>query len=411
MKLNSISFTNFRSFEDSTIDFEDDLTVVIGKNGAGKSSVLNAASIALSWFIARLKSNNGTGQYIDELSISNGHHQAKLHYVLDNGKTIDIPNKAVKGINKKYDVDVECLKEWGNNYREQFEATNFHVSVPVYVYYGVRRAVIDIPLRIRDKEYKLLDTYKDSLTGSANFRDFFTWFRNQEDIENQYKSRNQRPDGLSFTRELDTFRQAMELFMPEYSNFHVDRNPLRMMATKDGRKINVAQMSDGEKIYLALIGDLCHRLVLANPTLIDPLQGHGVVLIDEIDLHLHPEWQGEFASRLHDVFPNIQFIISTHSPHVLNRVSPRSIRSLEGGQPQEKSYSYGIPSEIILKDLMGLTSDLPISVQNTIDAIYQALSDKNLDQASSLYQELLQTVPSQPELVRIRKMIERLQSR
>lgn len=338
MKLKSISFTNYRAFEKAEINFESDLTVVIGKNGAGKSSILQASSIALSWFIARLKSNNAVGQYIDELSISNGHHQAKLHYVLSNDSTITIPNKAIKGINKKYDADVECLKSWGNNYRENFEATNFKVSVPVYAFYGVRRAVIDIPLRIRDKEYQLLDTYKDSLTGSANFRDFFTWFRNQEDIENQYKSRNQRADGLSYTRELDTFRHAMEIFMPTYTNFHVDRNPLRMMVTKGNKKMNVAQMSDGEKIYLALIGDLCHRLVLANPTTVDPLQGEGVVLIDEIDLHLHPEWQGEFASRLHDVFPNIQFIITTHSPHVLNRVEPRCIRSLEEGIPQPKTY-------------------------------------------------------------------------
>lgn len=409
MKLKSIEFTNFRSFYRGNISFENDLTVIIGKNGAGKTSVLKAAAIALSWLRARLMSKTANGQYIDPLSITNGHSQSKLHVTLQNTQTIDIPNKAVKGVNKKYELDVEALKEWGNQYREEIERTNYMTSVPVYVYYGVERSVIDIPLRIHGKDYNLLDTYKDSLSGSANFRDFFTWFRNQEDIENQYLVRSSRIDGFCATRELDVFRRAMESFMPEYTNFHVERGPLRMMADKSGIAINVSQMSDGEKIYLALIGDLCHRLVLGNPTLQNPLLGEGVVLIDEIDLHLHPEWQGELASRLNKAFPNVQFIITTHSPHVVNSVPTRCIRILENGMIQENSYGYGLPLNIVLKDVMGLSMELPKEVKKQIDDVYNAIQEGNLENAQDASIALEQMVPEQPELVRIRKILERMQ--
>lgn len=409
MKLKSIEFTNFRSFEQGKINFENDLTIIIGKNGAGKTSVLKATAIALSWLKARLMSKTANGQYIDALSITNGHSQSKLHVTLQNMRTIDIPNKAVKGINKKYELDVDSLKEWGNQYREEIERTNYMTSIPIYVYYGVKRSVIDIPLRIHGKDYNLLDAYKDSLNGSANFRDFFTWFRNQEDIENQYVARSNRVDGFYATRELDAFRRAMACFMPEYTNFHVERGPLRMMAYKLGVAINVAQMSDGEKIYLALIGDLCHRLVLGNPTMQDPLQGEGVVLIDEIDLHLHPEWQGDFASCLNKVFPNVQFIITTHSPHVVNSVPTRCIRSLENGILQENSYGYGLPLNVVLKDVMGLTNELPIEVKRQIDDVYIAIQEGKLKKAQDASNALEQMVPAQPELVRIRKILERMQ--
>lgn len=76
-------------------------------------------------------------------------------------------------------------------------------------------------------------------------------------------------------------------------------------------------MSDGEKCTIALFGDLARRMALANPNKDNPLDGEGIVLIDEIELHLHPLWQRRILNVLKKVFPNIQFIVSTHSPQVL----------------------------------------------------------------------------------------------
>lgn len=410
MKIKNIKYQNYKGLKIDELSFNDNLTVIIGKNGAGKTSVLSSIVVALSWIISRLKSEKGKGLYIEDEAITNGKSHSKIEAKFDCFDSyITIPNESKKGIQRKYTLDIETIKEYTSNKRAEFERTNFKTSIPTFVYYGVRRAVIDIPLRIRSQEYTLLDTYKDCTNGSANFRDFFTWFRNQEDIENEHIVIGEVDN--SITRDLDTFRNALKLFMPEYNNIHIRRNPLRMVVEKEGKNINVNQLSDGEKIYLALIGDLCHRLVLANPTLDNPLQGEGIVLIDEIDLHLHPEWQGSFAKKLPMVFPNIQFIVTTHSPHVLNHIESYLIRKLENDDLTIPDYSYGMPTEIVLKDVMNLSHDLPIEIEEPISEIYLELSKNNLNRSKELCTELENKVPNQPELVRIRKLIERLERR
>ena len=412
MKLKSIRYTNYRGLKTGEISFDDHLTVIVGKNGAGKSSVLSAANIAMSWIVARLKSDKTNGFYIEEDSITNGQMHAQLEADFDVlSSTISIPNKAKKGIQKKFSLCIDAVKEYATAKRNEFEQKNFRTSIPIMVYYGVKRAVIDIPLRINRHDYSLWDAYKDCFNGAANFRDFFCWFRNQEDIENEYKASKRNDDGKSYTRDLDAFRNALKIFMPEYKDIHVRRSPLRMQVSKHGETLDVNQLSDGEKIYLALIGDLCHRLALANPTLADPLQGEGIVLIDEIDLHLHPEWQGSFAARLTEVFPNIQFVITTHSPHVINRVEASAIRILTGADVKDADYSFGLPSEVILKDVMGLTNDQPEKVEKLIARIYEVLQQNNLAEVKPAITELENLAPGHPELTRMYKLAERLERR
>lgn len=407
MRIENIKYVNYRGLETGELSFEKDLTVIIGKNGAGKTSVLSAISIALSWIIARLRSEKQNGQYIDIDSITNPHLHSMIEYKFDEfSGTIAIPNKLKLGISKKFSLSIEPLKEYVSRKRFEFEERNFKTSVPTFVYYGVKRAVVDIPLRIRGKEYTLLDTYKDCLNGAANFRDFFTWFRNQEDLENELRLHSNSTLN-KYTRELDTFRKALSIFLPEYKDIKVRRSPLRMEVTKQGKRVYINQLSDGEKTYLALIGDLCHRLVLANPTIPDPLQGEGIVLIDEIDLHLHPEWQGDFATKLNKVFPNIQFIITTHSPHVISRIEPNKIRILSSNGISDAEYSYGMPISIILEDIMGLSSQMPEDVMATIKNIQDSLNAMDINAAKSGIETLRTLVPEHPELVRFSKIIER----
>lgn len=408
MKLNRIEYTNYRGLKTGTMSFDNNLTVIAGKNGAGKTSVLMAVATAVSWIIARIRAEKGSGSYISEEEITNGYLHSQLTAYFDEfGDGVQIPNRQKKGIAKKYAINIAAIRDYALQKREEIENTNFSTSIPVFAFYGVKRAVLDIPLRIWNKDTNMFDAYGGCLNGAANFRDFFMWFRNQEDIENESRNRN---DGVirDNTRELDTFRRAMAVFMPDYTDIHVRRHPLRMLLNKHGEMLNVAQLSDGEKIYFALIGDLCRRLVLANPTLEDPLLGEGIVMIDELDLHLHPQWQGEIADKLNKVFPNIQFIVTTHSPHVINRIQSSCLRILKNGEILTADYSYGMPSEIVLKDIMGLSNDQPEVVENAFSAIYTAIANGNSDQVMQLYGHLMNEVPEHPELTRVRKLIGRL---
>lgn len=411
MQLQQLTLTHVKHFHRQTLTFDRHLTVIVGENGAGKSTLLEAISILLSWWIARIRADKGLGKYILKEDITNGAFHAQIEGKFDCA-TMSVPNKAVSGVTKQYSIDIEELNQITANYRAQFENTNFKTSIPVFAFYGVQRAVLDVPLKIRSVAYQLLDTYKDSLQGTANFRDFFTWFRNQEDIENEAIAEQRQGTTLQLSEhsELRFIREALLAFMPEYTGVRVSRRPLKMLIQKGTETFDVAQLSDGEKIYFALIGDLAHRLVLANPTMNNPLEGEGIVLIDELDLHLHPKWQSEIAPRLTRVFPNVQFITTTHSPHVLNQIPKECIRRIEGDEIKMVDYSYGLPSEILLRDLMGLQTDIPQEVNNLLSDIYTALRLGNLKTALAYQKELEDSVPQHPDLVRIRKLIERQQS-
>jgi len=407
MKINELRFTNYRGHRTGNIAFENDVTIIVGKNGAGKSSVLQAVVLFLSWIIAKIRSEKGIGWYIDPLSITNGENAAALSANFDCfDEQVIIPSKAKLGMNKRYGLDIEGLRDYVSQIRSRIETTNYQTSIPVFAFYGVKRAVVDIPIRASHKEFGLFDAYTDCLNGSANFRQFFTWFRSQEDYENEQKITLHDPSWQS--RELRAFRAAMSVLMPEYRNIHIRRRPLHMSVEKNGEWLNVAQLSDGEKIYFGLVGDLCQRLSLANPADVNLLDGEGIVLIDEADLHLHPAWQGEIVNRLHQVFPNIQFIITTHSPHVINRAQTRSLRILQDGQVTTAGYSYGIPSIIILKDIMAMEYDEPKEVVDMWDALINAISEKDVQGAKAALQHLQTAVPMYPGLARAHKLIEKL---
>lgn len=98
---------------------------------------------------------------------------------------------------------------------------------------------------------------------------------------------------------------------------------------KGGVLLDIQQLSQGEKAVFTLVGDLARRLSLLNPMLDNPLLGYGIVLIDEIDLHLHPQWQQTIIERLTSTFPNVQFVVTTHSPQILSTVNSRSVRILQ----------------------------------------------------------------------------------
>ncbi|MCP4550772.1 MAG: AAA family ATPase, partial [Bacteroidetes bacterium] len=179
-----------------------------------------------------------------------------------------------------------------------------------------------------------------------DFDDFLTWFRLEEDWENQ----NKLEKGLDFINpSLDVVRNAIRLFFSNISS--TDFSDLKVKrATRNGayhygdprlrrgssltlrannQELKVNQLSAGQKILLLIVSDLAHRLAVANPSKPDPLRGEGVVLIDEIELHLHPQWQREVIPALLRVFPNLQFIITTHSPQVLSNVERDEVFILE----------------------------------------------------------------------------------
>jgi predicted ATP-binding protein involved in virulence len=426
MKVKRLKLTSFRGIGDLTLEFDaDEPTVLIGINGVGKSSILDSIAILLSWLIAPIQFNPESrsrflkyqglvssmererdlakGRYYKEQDIKIGHNQTYNEItILLNSQQVNWSlttdqevRDTVTGIN------LGELEPVTNEIRRQWQVSS-EANLPLAVYYPVNRAVLDITLEIPNKNhFAQIDAYEQGIVGGQiNFGRFFQWFRVLEDVENE--ERRDNPDYRD--RQLEAVRQAISLLMPGFSNLRVRRSPLRMTATKQGQELIIEQLSDGEKCLLAMVGDLARRLAIANPSLRNPLEGEGVVLIDEIELHLHPKWQREIIPALTKTFPNSQFIVTTHSPQVISEVKPNGIYILEatseGIVAKRPESSFGRDSNRILEDLMGVPAR-PQEIKDDLLRLFRLIDKGDLDGARQLRQQIADKIGTdEPEFVR-----------
>jgi predicted ATP-binding protein involved in virulence len=214
-------------------------------------------------------------------------------------------------------------------------------------------------------------------------------------------------------KELKTVSKAIEQFVPEYTSLRVKRVPRpHMLISKGNNSFNLDQLSDGEKNLITLIGDIARRLAIANPNSKDPLKGDGIILIDEIDLHLHPSWQRLMIPGLSKVFPNCQFIITTHSPLVLSHVRPESIFLLinENNELKYSSVleSFGKNADRILEDVLGVDAR-PIEEKKQLHELFRLIQDGEVDKAKVLIEKLRKLIGEDQELVKANVLIKRKQ--
>jgi predicted ATP-binding protein involved in virulence len=182
-----------------------------------------------------------------------------------------------------------------------------------------------------------------------------------------------------------------------------------MEVTKKNKIVTVNQLSDGEKCLIAMLGDLARRMAIANPQKPYPLTGTGVIIIDEIDLHLHPQWQRFVVPKLLEVFPNCQFFISTHSPNIITHVQPESLHFMEQTEMGIKFHlvqeSYGKNVDRILEDLMGLETTRPKEIAEALKDIYEQISHNQLEAAKNKINDLRAKIQDDPELIKAEVII------
>lgn len=423
MKIDTIRLTQFRGAKKLTLKLDRQINVFVGMNGAGKSTILEASAIMLSWMVNRLKSTRGSGRPINKSDIQNSRPFAKLGIECKEYEDRDpLRWSLVKTSYSKHSTEerteLKALNEWVHNLQDYITQYEYRVNLPLFAYYPVNRAVLDIPLRIRSKHtFDLFSAYDESLTSGANFRTFFEWFREREDLENEVRVRSEglgvmKQDGDVYPDpQLEAVRVAISKLMPDFSGLTVRRNPLRMEVTKNGQVLTVNQLSDGEKCLMALVGDIARRLSICNADSKKPLEGRGVIMIDEVDMHLHPKWQAMIVPKLTQVFPNCQFLLSTHSPHVLTHVEPEKIRLLEIKGEEMRAYvpneAYGQTVESILEDLMGLKTTRPKDVAAEFRKLFDAISDNNLDLARNTMHALKENIGDDPDLTKANVLIKR----
>ena len=371
MRLDKISIANMRLVgEDArelNIDPAKNVLILLGDNGFGKTTILDAIATAMAPYSAQFP---GIADYqLSDLDVHINRHGRRARYLTinaefsDNGVTMTSVRYR-KGTQSTPKPNYEQLKQVAIAKKEAILAGEVDVQLPIFAYYGTGRGQFQVPERRRgfQQAFERWDCYKSAINPETDFKRFFGWFDLMEDQER--RDREKLWD-LGYTSPvLQTVRRALDEIVEGYKNPRIETRPLRFIMDridKDGSRheLRIEQLSEGYKIVIAMVADLAARMAEANPKMNDPLNTSGIVLIDEVDLHLHPRWQREILIKLTKVFPNLQFIVSTHSPVIVVGAAEISqVVNLNTINDDENLHQNDIQvsnvGQVLLSDLFGL---------------------------------------------------------
>jgi predicted ATP-binding protein involved in virulence len=391
MRLRHLALVNFRGFEKLDLPLEEDLTVLVGINGSGKTTILEAIARAVLLTI-------GPGAPgFTERDIRDDSHETWIIVDADEGGERTRFQHRLPGP----PLSLERSAVW--------------VDSPFLFYYSVARNAADAtPGSTNPGQWDPTQALVGAAEPVTTFEAFFHWFREREDLENE--DRRSKPDHRD--QQLEAVRRAVELAVPGYGNLRVRRPRFEtgrsrvekpeLVLDKGGATLAFSQFSTGERTLVALVADIARRMAIARPGR-PALEQEAFVLIDEVELHLHPKWQAELPGRLRKTFPNVQFILATHSPLVLSQVERRCVRILDNftlvkpGAPTR-----GRDANALLSEVFNVPPR-PNDVQEEIAAIADLIDRDSLGDAKGRLEKLGERLgETDTDVTRLRTMIELL---
>jgi len=377
MKVQELTVTNFRGFAGvRRFLLSERFTVIAGINGRGKSSLLDGLALLLARLLRALSLSASSGRTISANDVHAGQTEAALAMQVS---CAGIPvkydvafspsSKRVRARGLASAVREQIRKNYGDPTREDDQA-------PVAVYFTTDRAGYRLPRSLPSElpTGQRLAHHGALSSRMVDYRDFMARYRLWSA---QHSS-----------AELTAFNRVLATFLDGFAEVAIEERPLRLTVKKAGARLSLQQLSDGERAFIAMLGDLVRRLALANPDLANPLDGHGVVLIDELELHLHPRWQREVVEKLRTAFPNIQFIATTHSPFIIQSLRPGELITLD---PEEFGEYADRSVEDIAEHVMGVEvpqkSERYLEMMKAAEDYYRLLSEAP-DQAQEAEERL-----------------------
>lgn len=360
MKIQQIVLSNFRLFEKFECSFESDLTVLVGVNGQGKTTLLDGITIALGQFVGgfgtgvdkgindsdiRLaKVATGWNDETRETSSYGGYQMEQQLPVSIMAKPFPEQNllfkKWVRSRNtlKGRTTQVKELKEFAAKLQQAVQKGK-EVTLPLIAYYGTGRLWAQKRLNeIKSPNNKIdsrLDGYKNCLDPASSYSTFSHWLRKQTlaELEHQMvvKERGLPKSATPRSNWIESISNAVDIILEStgWQNLRYSAIHQTVVVTHpEHGDYPVSLLSDGLRNTIGMVADIAYRAVLLNPHFLTAAtkKTPGIVLIDEVDMHLHPEWQQMILTQLIKAFPNIQFIVTTHSPQVLSTVKREQIR-------------------------------------------------------------------------------------
>lgn len=412
MKLKKVKIINYRCFKEAEIDFDEHTTLIVGKNGAGKTAILDAVAVAISTFLLGI--DVGVSRSISKDDARYEFHD--LDGTVDPQHQFPVNIESIGDILDNYNVKwVRSLNsESGNTtVKEARELTNISKSVqnrimtgdkslnlPLISYYGTGRLYAQKKEKKNIKsltEFKRQVGYVDCMAAESNEKLMLNWFQIQtlKSLQAQQRTGKVEKPLLLKTVESAICKCFERISGSKNADIVFDLDTHRLVLnfeSGDGslQKFAMDEMSDGYKNTLSMIGDIAYRMAVLNPMLGDKVleETSGVVMIDEIDLHLHPQWQQTIISDLNTIFPKIQFIVSSHAPAVINSVAKEQIRILDnGGIYMPAAQTYGRDANSILREVMKV-SERPTDIKQRMNLFYSYMDENNYKEADKVLTEI-----------------------
>ena len=411
MIVTRLKLANLRVIEAAEFRFQAGVNLIVGVNGVGKTTVLDALAVCLS---AITKQTNNLRFRVEGFARDDIRINAEALTVECDIRIDQLEHTYL--VHKPRETSTPQEKKAGMP-REDTHRT------PEYAeFLGKKPAPVPNakpggrPLAVLFATNRAIPTERTPSKGAAaggvaaafadtfarrelRLGEFGAWMRVQEAL------RKERP---AAGRVLAACEEAVRRFLPGYNNLRVNGEKRPQLLIDRGKTaIPLKQLSDGERGILALVLDLTRRLAQANPGLEDPAaEAEAIVLIDEIDLHLHPKWQRQIVNNLGNAFPNCQFIATTHSPQVIGEVSHDRIQIIANGQVYSPNYSYGVDSSRVLEEIMDSEPRARL-VKDLLGDVSKSIGKQDFNSARDSLAMIVEKLgENDPEVTRIRTLLD-----
>lgn len=344
MFLKSITLENIRSIGKLTLDFTDGdsvrkWTYLLGENGCGKSTVLKAIGLVMAGADAAIELIGDQDSWIrlgeNEASIkvsyqtAGGDQRAAAYrfrrggntreFLYDNRETMDQLNRAIDKSARNYFVVGYGVNRYGRSGGENGSISR-----------GSRR--------------------RSSSPRTSAVASLFNMDSQLVSLEDWAMDLDYRRGGTA----MDAVQRALDNLLPDVSFSRIDRESRQLLFNTVDGELPLSALSDGYQAIASWCGDLLFQITETFEDYTDPLSARGLLLVDEIDLHLHPIWQRELVTFIKQTLPNVQVVVTTHSPLTVHQAGESElfvIRRLPGEGSCIEPFA-GAPNRLMLHQLI-----------------------------------------------------------
>lgn len=432
MRIAELHLENFKKFTVQDIDLHPKFTLLVGENGAGKTTVLDALAVAAGvWLVEAPDTtlvNSGRNILPSEVRLEPQSKGDRIQFQ-EKRPVIVRANGCIgghEGVTWTRQIRPDGVRTTNADAQEALgyvkdiysrDAGGENVLCPVLAYYGAGRAWLPsnerVPKSKGNGPARRWAAFYDCFNERIRFAELQKWF-SRETTERGNRSGRWRPG-------FEVVRRAVLRCVPDADEVWFDPDQDQIVLSIRGNAQPFDNLSAGQRMMLALIADLAVKAVTQNAYLLPPDElgpedeplprvlklTPGLVLIDEVDVHLHPIWQRRIATDLKETFPEIQFVCTSHSPQLIGELQPEEIRLMHENEFSEPALSFGMDSNWVVEVLMG-GSKCNAQVKDRLAKVFQLIKGSDLPGAEREAMLLRGEIGNSDELQRAVSMIERI---